>query len=232
VQSKSAGLTGPISPSPIYWILRWFVRAVIGVILFRRVHIKGKENVPRQGGLLVVSNHIATADPPLEGALFPRPVHFMAKVEWFTGNPLEAFLARQFLCYPVVRHTADRASLRYTLDLLRRGQAVLVYPEGTRAVDARLHRAEAGIGFLARRSGVPVVPVAIHGSENVIPKGGHWPKRAHTWLVYGAPFTLPATITESHEAADYVMSKIAELLPVEYRGEYAGYAMPQKSAVG
>jgi len=221
-----------MSPGPIYWILRWLVRGIIGVILFRRLHIEGEGNVPRGGGLLVVSNHIATADPPLHGGLFPRPVHFMAKVEWFLGNPVVAFLARQFLCFPVVRHTADRASLRYTLQLLEKGQAVLIYPEGTRAVDARLHRAEVGIAFLARRSGVPILPMAIYGSEKVIPKGAHWPRRAHTYLRYGKPFHVPASMVDNHAAADYVMSKIAELLPGKYRGVYAEPAVTERSAIG
>jgi 1-acyl-sn-glycerol-3-phosphate acyltransferase len=211
-----------MSAGPIYWFLRYLVQAVVFVVLFGRVHLEDKGNVPRKGGLLVISNHIATADPPLHGAFFPRPIHFMAKVEWFTGNPFVAFLARQFLCFPVVRHTADRAALRHALTLLERGQAVMIYPEGTRALDAQIHRAEPGVGFLARKSTVPILPVAIHGSEKVIPKGSHWPKAADTHLVFGPPFHLPESIVDNQVAADYLMAKVAELLPPRYRGYYGG----------
>lgn len=213
---------GPKSPGPLYWVLRAVMRAVVGIVLFRHLHISGQKNVLRHGGLLVISNHIATADPPILGATFPRPVHFMAKVEWF-ANPLVGFLARQFLCFPVVRHTADRGALRYTLELLRRGQVVCLYPEGTRALDARIHPPEAGAGFLARRGGVPILPVAIWGSENVWPKGARIFRPAHTYMTYGEPFWLPSGELDNQEAAEYMMSKVADLLPEAYRGFYQSW---------
>jgi 1-acyl-sn-glycerol-3-phosphate acyltransferase len=184
------------------------------------VHIEGAEKVPRKDGLLVISNHIASADPPLLGAKFPRPLHFMAKIEWFK-NPIIGFLARQFLCFPVVRHTADRGALRHTLTLLERGAAVCIYPEGTRAEDARIHEVEAGVGFVARRSAAPILPVAVWGTENVLPaKGVHWPRAADCHLIYGDPFQLPRAGMDNQEAADYMMSKVAELLPSKYRGVF------------
>src|ERR1700730_12616512 len=85
---------GPMTPKFLYWVIRWGLHAIISVVLPRRMHVSGKENVPREGGLLVISNTTATADPPLLGALFPRPLHFMAKVEWFK-NPVIGYLARQ-----------------------------------------------------------------------------------------------------------------------------------------
>lgn len=203
----------------MYWLLRYGIRLLIALILPWHMHVQGRENVPGEGGLLVISNHIATADPPLLGALFPRPLHFMAKVEWFK-NPVIGYLARQFLCFPVVRHTADRAALRYTLALLERGQAVAVYPEGTRAEDARIHPPEAGAGFLARQARVPILPVATYGGEKVMPKGSHIPRPAHAYLVYGKPFHLPERKMTNQEAADYMMSKVAELLPDSYRGYF------------
>ena len=212
---------GRARPGVVYWILRWGLRVIIAAILPMHMHVDGRKNVPREGGLLVISNHIATADPPLLGALFPRPLHFMAKREWF-DNAFIGWLARQFLCFPVVRHTADRGALRYTLWLLGQGRAVGIYPEGTRAEDARMHPAEAGAGFLARQAGVPVLPVATWGGENVLPKGSRFPRiaQAHAHLVYGKPFMLPERKMSNQEAADYMMSKVAELLPTEYRGEY------------
>jgi 1-acyl-sn-glycerol-3-phosphate acyltransferase len=146
----------------------------------------------------------------------------MAKVEWFRHR-LIGYLARQFLCFPVVRHTADRAALRYTLALLERGQAVAISPEGTRSLDARLHSPEAGAGFLARQAGVPVLPVATYGGEKVWPKGSRFPHPAHAYLVYGKPFQLPNKKMSSQEAADYMMSKVAELLPDSYRGYFESW---------
>ena len=212
---------GRTHPGPMYWLLRWGLRLVIALVLPMHMHVEGRQNVPRKGGLLVISNHIATADPPLLGALFPRPLHFMAKKEWF-DNGLIGWLAKQFLCFPVVRHTADRGALRYTLWLLEQGRAVGIYPEGTRAEDARMRPAEAGAGFLARQAGVPVLPVATWGGENVLPKGSNFPRiaSAHAYLKFGEPFMLPERKMSNQEAADFMMSKVAELLPTEYRGEY------------
>jgi 1-acyl-sn-glycerol-3-phosphate acyltransferase len=210
---------GPTSPTPMYWVIRGFIRTLIAVVLLRRVHISGRENIPRQGGLLVIGNHISTTDPPLLGGLFPRPLHFMAKVEWFK-NPVLGWLGRQFLCFPVVRHTADRSALRYTLSLLEAGQAVAMYPEGTRSEDLQLHPPEAGAGFLARQAGVPILPVATWGGENVLPPRSRLPRPADTYLVYGKPFQLPEGKISNQEAADFMMSKVAELLPDGYRGHF------------
>lgn len=209
----------------MYWPLRIFVRGIIQLFLFGdHLHLQGEENVPREGGLLVISNHIAGADPPLLGGCFPRPLHFMAKAEWFK-NPLLGSLARAFLCYPVTRHSADRTALRFTLTLLEDGEAVCVYPEGTRSRDLVMHAPEAGAGFLARRSGVPILPVATWGGERVLPTGAKFPHRSGTrvFLVYGEPFTLPDQGMDNQEAAEYMMSRVAELLPEAYRGFFQAW---------
>ena len=205
-----------------YWPLRFVVRALVEFFLFGgHLHLEGQERVPRRGGLLVISNHIAGADPPVLGACFPRPLHFMAKVEWFR-NPVLGALARAFLCFPVVRHTADRAALRFTLSLLEAGEAVCIYPEGTRSRDLVMHAPEAGAGFLARRAGVPILPVATWGGEKVLPTGARFPRRSgtHVHVVFGEPFQLPEGITDNQEASEVMMSRVAEMLPVEYRGYY------------
>lgn len=205
----------------LYWPLRWFVQAIASVLLFRHFDVGGKQNVPKKGGLLVISNHIAAADPPLLGGYFPRPLHFMAKAEWFR-NPVLGFLGRSFLCFPVIRHTADRNALRFTLTLLAAGEAVCVYPEGTRSRDLVMHPPEAGAGFLARRAGVPILPVATWGGQGVLPTGARFPRptKIDVHLVFGEPFTLPAGEMDNQEAAEYMMSRVAELLPEEYRGYY------------
>ncbi|MDQ6747803.1 MAG: 1-acyl-sn-glycerol-3-phosphate acyltransferase, partial [Candidatus Dormibacteraeota bacterium] len=89
---------GHLGPSLLFWPLRLAVRSIIELFLFGgHLHLEGADNVPRQGGLLVISNHIAGADPPLLGTCFPRPLHFMAKAEWFR-TPLLGFISRVFLC--------------------------------------------------------------------------------------------------------------------------------------
>ena len=150
-----------MSPTPIDWVIRWTLSGLLTLLVRSHLHVEGRENVPGKGGLLGSCNHIASGDPPRSGARFPTPLHFMAKVEWFK-NPVIAFLARQFLCFAVIRHTADRGALRYALALLKQGQAVCIFPEGTRAEDARIHPVEAGVGFLARRAAVLVAEATNH----------------------------------------------------------------------
>jgi len=218
----SAAAPGQVRPTLLYLPLISALRGVVEAILFGgHLRVEGAENVPRLGGLLVIGNHIAGADPPVLAARFPRPLHFMAKAEWFS-NPLVGALGRNMLCFPVVRHTADRGALRFTLTLLGAGEAVCVYPEGTRSRDLQLHAPEAGAGFLARRSGVPILPVATWGGEKVLPTGARFPHRGGTevHLVFGKPFTLADTMLDNQEAAEFMMSKVAEMLPVEYRGYY------------
>ena len=133
----------------------------------RNFQLRGVANVPRTGSLLVVSNHVGTADPVLIGAWTPRPVWFMAKSELFT-RWLTRSVVTAYHAFPVIRHSPDRKALRRAIGLLRQGQAVVLFPEGHRSDDGRLHRAEPGAGFLARRSQVPLVPLAISGTQHVL----------------------------------------------------------------
>jgi 1-acyl-sn-glycerol-3-phosphate acyltransferase len=128
----------------MYRLLRGIMRLLAATILGRRLHVEGLDNVPRSGGALVVGNHLSAADPPLTGALIPRlDVHYMAKSEAFARRRWR-WLLRGFNAYPVMRGSADRTALRHSLDLLRDGHVLLVYPEGSRSPDGRLHEAQAG----------------------------------------------------------------------------------------
>jgi 1-acyl-sn-glycerol-3-phosphate acyltransferase len=208
----------------MYPVLRLVMRLLAHIFLFRSVHVEGLENVPRRGPVLVLGNHIATVDPPLTGALIRRlDVYYMAKSESF--KPRVAWLFRAYHAFPVVRHSPDRTALKHALRLLAEGHVLLVYPEGSRSEDARLRRAYAGAGFIARHSRVPLVPVAIWGSEKALPKGARWPHHAEVHIRYGAPFQLPernpdGTLMSHQQTADHMLGRVAAMLPERYRGIY------------
>lgn len=205
-----------------YPVMRAMMRTLMAVVLAGCIDVRGRENIPRQGGLLVVGNHIATLDPPLTGSLIPRlDVYYMAKSEQFESR-VSRWVLRGFNAYPVVRRSADRTALRHTLALLGRGHVVLVYPEGQRSWDGTLRRPQPGAGFLIRHAGVPVLPAAIWGSEHILPQGSRWPRRAPVHIRFGAPLT-PAELggSSNQEVADAAMRAVAALLPAHHRG-FAG----------
>jgi 1-acyl-sn-glycerol-3-phosphate acyltransferase len=191
--------------------------------LFRVV---GLENVPRTGPLLICPNHSATLDPPLVPAYLPRgDTWSMAKSEYFR-KPLLRFIFRAYHAFPVVRHTADRAALRRSFDLLKQGEALIIYPEGTRIESGVLARPEAGAGFIAQKANCPVLPVALTGTRECLPKGARWPRRTQVTLTFGKPLRLASKRQDgsrvSHEeASEAIMIAIAELLPAGQRGAFS-----------
>jgi 1-acyl-sn-glycerol-3-phosphate acyltransferase len=149
----------------------------------------------------------------------------MAKYEYFQ-KPHLRWLFTAYQAFPVVRHTADRTALRRSFDLLRSGQALIVYPEGTRVDSGVLAAPEPGAGFIAQKAGCPVLPVALTGTRECMPKGTHWPRRVPVTIRFGEPFLVlqrrPTGERISHEeAADAIMLAIAELLPPELRGAFS-----------
>lgn len=206
----------------MYLLLRGIMRLLVATILGRGlVHVEGLDNVPVTGGALLVGNHVGTIDPPLTGALVDRlDVYYMAKSEHFATRPVR-WLFRGFNAFPVVRGSADRTALRHTLELLRGGHIVLVYPEGSRSPDGRLGRPQAGVGFLARHGGVPVIPVAVWGTETVLPRGSKRIRRGHVHVSYGPPVPLPPSDPvakrDNRAVAAAIMGAISAMLPQRYR---------------
>lgn len=209
-----------IHTSPLYPFERRLMLLLMWYFLRDELRVEGLENIPT-GGCVVAGNHIATCDPPLIGALIRRrDVHYMAKAEAFAKRR-NAWLIAGYNAFPVARHTADRLAIRRSLAVLAQERVLIMMPEGTRSPDATLQRAEPGIGLIARRSGAPIVPVGVWGSENALPKGASLPRRAEVHVRYGAPVLLPDARMNHQESADWIMERIAELVPERYRGVYA-----------
>ncbi len=209
-----------IRTSPLYPFERRLMLSLMWFFPRDDLPVEGPENVPR-GGCIVAGNHIATCDPPLIGALIRRhDVHYMAKAEAFR-KAATGWIIAGYNAFPVQRHTADRLAIRRSVAVLAQGRVLIMMPEGTRSPDATLQRAEPGVGLIARRSGAPIVPVGVWGSESALPKGAVMPRRAEVHVRYGAPVHLPDRRMSHQESADWIMERIAGLIPERYRGAYA-----------
>jgi len=201
-------------------------RAVVRVLLklVTRWQVSGEENVPSQGGLLILANHIHLADPILIAASISRKPEFMAKEQLF-HSPLSRFFVRSFGAFPVRRGRIDRRALRQAHRILAKGQALVIFPEGRRSHNHQLQPASLGAARIASNSGALILPVGISGSEKL--KGIAWLwRRPQLTVNIGRPFSPPPverrlTKKELAELTEAIMSRIAELLPPEYRGDHA-----------
>jgi len=201
----------------VYRLSRFLVWLVLRTLCGFRV--EGGHHEPASGPLVIVSNHVSDLDPLVLGAALRRRVNFMAKIELFRP-PLLRWWVSACGAFPVRRGEADRGALETALRVLAVGEPLGFFPEGTRSRTGALRRAKPGIGFLARRSGAPIVPVAISGTPQagfpVIP-------RARILVTVGRPFQvgdLGAT-ADDQALADAIMRRVASLLPSHMRGVYA-----------
>jgi len=190
--------------------------------LLTRHKVNGCENVPRSGSLILVSNHLNTADIPLLASSFPRWITFMAKEELF--RPPGGWIMKAYGAFPVKRGSVDRATLRIANQALKDGKVLGIYPEGTRSRNGRLQTGKPGVVMIARESRSQLLPVGIYGTEKM--RGPFWwLHRPRLTVNIGQPFSLPISTNEpgKQEIASlttYIMKHIAELLPRDYRGVY------------
>lgn len=129
-----------------------------------RWDVRGRDRVPRTGGVIVASNHISFWDPPLIGAAVPRELGFLAKEELFRV-PVVGALIRSVNAIPIRRGVADLSGMSRAMDRLKAGGALLIFPEGGRMQDGELHPGRPGVGMMAVQAGVPIVPCCISGSD-------------------------------------------------------------------
>ena len=173
-------------------------RLVSGLLVFPlfrflfRGSTQGLEHVPREGPLVVASNHGSHLDPPLLGHALGRPVAFMAKAELF-AIPLLGAVIRACGAYPVRRGASDREAIRTATAKLEQGWATGVFLDGTRQANGRVNNPLPGAALLAARSGAPLLPVAIVNSHRALGSGRIWPRLVPLQLRVGAPIPPPAS---------------------------------------
>lgn len=195
-------------------------------ILFRvllRLEIRGLENTPSTGALLVAINHTSFLDPLIAGAFLPRTVIPLAKIELFE-TPLFGWIFPAYGCIPIRRGEFDRAAIRRSLGTLRNGGVLLMAPEGTRSADGRLQHGRRGAAMLAVRTDATILPVAIWGVQP-FRQNIRRLRRTEAHMVVGEPFRIAVEgrktpREELDEITEEIMYRLAELLPPEHRGVY------------
>lgn len=163
---------------------------LLGRVLFR-IRMSGLENVPERGPFILAPSHRSLLDIPFAAFVTHRRVCFMAKKELFANRAL-AWLIDAFGGFAVDRGTADRAALRAAGEVLDRGELLALFPEGTRNTGPDLGSLYDGAAFLAARKSVPIVPIGIGGSEEILPSGKSWPTFRRVAIVVGRPISPPA----------------------------------------
>lgn len=188
------------------------------------MRIEGRERIPA-GPYILVANHTNWKDPPALEFTFEVAIRFMAKVEAFRMFFLGG-LMRGIGCFPVRRGEGDRRAVMTCLQVLRAGNPLGFFPEGTRSRDGVLHRAHPGVAFLAQRSGAPILPVGITGMATAKAF------RSDIAVHVGEPFRLKDLALRQdpsdQEVADAIMRRVAALLPETMRGVY-GLDAPERA---
>jgi len=216
----------------LYWVLKTFVASPLVLTVFRP-WVRGREHVPASGAVIFASNHLSFVDSIFLPIALDRRISFLAKSDYFTGRGLKGWLVRLFftatgqLSIDRSGGKASEASLATGLAVLARGEQLGIYPEGTRSPDGRLYRGRTGVARMILEGRVPVVPVAMIGTEHVMKTGTKVPKVRRVGVVFGEP--LDFSRFEGMEGdrfilrsiTDEIMYELARLGGQEYDDVYA-----------
>lgn len=219
---RSYGVRGSFYASPVFYeVLHTIVPPVARAVW--RPTVEGIEHVPMSGPVLIASNHLSFADSVVIPIVAPRKVVFLAKSEYFTGAGIKGRMSKAWFeglgMVPVDRSDTRAAlnSLEIALEVLRRGDAFGIYPEGTRSRDGRLYRGRTGVAQLALTAGVPVVPVGLTGTDDLQPVDATWPRLAKVTVRFGEPIDFTSRFDgmapgrARREATDEIMDAIQTL---------------------
>ncbi len=218
-----------------YWMLKWVLVGPLLKVLFR-TDTEGTENVPESGAAIIASNHLSYSDWLFMPLAIPRRVTFVAKAEYFTTPGLKGWLQKTFFSgagqVPIDRSsgTAAAGAITIGLKILRSGGLFGIYPEGTRSHDGRLYRGKTGVARMALEAKVPVIPVAVIGTNVVAPPGKVFGKFARPVVRFGKPldFSRYQGMEEDRfvlrSITDEIMYEIMNLSGQEYVDIYASRA--------
>ncbi len=205
---------------PFYGFFHYVAACVHG--MWFRGEVIGTEHFPLAGPFLIASNHASHLDPPLVGSHVPRQMRFFARKNLW-NNRFLAWWMNQVETIPVERDSGDVGAIKRVLQALKEDRAIVLFPEGTRSPDGLLHKAKPGVGLMACKTGVPVVPCRIYGSYEAFGKGALIPRfGTPISIVFGPPirpeeYDDPAAGKARYElAAQRIMDRIATLPRPQY----------------
>lgn len=191
----------------IYYISYFFFKALS--VLFFPLTVIGRENLPVGQGFIIASNHISNLDPFILGVASRRRLNYVAKDSLFRNRVL-GYLLYRVDAFPIKRGASDFRAMREILRRLKKGAAIVLFPEGTRqaaGVERKIHE---GVGFIVAKAGVPVIPAYIHNSNKVLSPGSKSLKRHPVTVSFGAPLYFSQEQTYS-DIAHKVMETVAAL---------------------
>lgn len=215
--------------------------AIVGALLklVTRLEVRGKENLPAEGALIAICNHMHLFDSVIHiYTILPRDSIFLAKEELFRPwpNPLFLLVMKVADALPVPRRGSNeerRGVIQKSLDVLAEGHVLGVYPEGTRSKTGELQLANPGAARLALRSGAPLMPISIYGTEKL--RGAGWFSRPRVVVTFGKPFYLPQqdrepSFTKIQQLSTMIMEQLRDILPPQYHGKYSKQGNPSLNA--
>jgi 1-acyl-sn-glycerol-3-phosphate acyltransferase len=194
-----------------YWIVKTTFR--VAFTIYNRLEVSGLDKVPPNTAFIVASNHASYIDPPLLGGVFPGRLRYLAKESLFR-NPVMRFLISTLGAIPVKREDSQRAgaTMKVMLARLASGESFLMFPEGTRSSDGKLRPLEGGAAFLSVKSGVPLLPVYISGSSEVMPPHRSFPRPAKLRVTFGDPIFPDAGIEGERQRREASRAALDEAL--------------------
>ena len=195
----------------LYKILKLMFIFIYSVIFPTKV--TGAENVPKSGAVILASNHLSNWDPPLVGTFIPRHLAYMAKEELFHVPILKNILVNVHT-FPVRRGASDRAAIKTALTMLKAGECICMFPEGTRSRDGHIGEFKGGSLKMAQKAGAPIVPVAISGTSSIFEKnGGFRITPGNVRVAFGTPFKFSELTKEQKKTiSEHTRAAIQEML--------------------
>lgn len=189
---------------PCYWPA-YLVIKLLNRFLFP-LTIKGRENIPASGAFIAACNHLSHFDPPLVSYAVHRPIYHIAKKSLF-NNKLFAMVLYSVGAFPIKREGSDIGAMRECLRKLKAGEPLAVFPTGTRVVGDAVLSAKSGVGFMAVKAGVPIIPLKISGTDKVLPKGSKKIQKNPVTIIIGKP-----VIYSPGESYDTIAGRVLEAI--------------------